>query len=141
LFRLRMGTDEAGGDAGIRDRFIEDHREMEALLDEVLRAFEAGDRERGATRWTEFDARLLSHMEAEEHHLIPLLMRTNERAARAILEEHKHFRSRLTELGAGVDLHTVRLSAARELIDELKAHSAHEDRMLYSWADKHVDDR
>ena len=51
-------------------------------------------------------------MEAEERYLLPALLRRDERAGRAILAEHKHFRDRLTELGVEVDLHTVRLDEA-----------------------------
>ena len=116
----------------VRDRFLADHREIETLLGRVLDAFEADDRQQVAEVWTEFDSRLNAHMDAEERFLIPVLQRRNERAARAILEEHRHFRARLTQLCTEVDLHTVRLHEARGLIDELRAHSAHEDRMLYS---------
>jgi hypothetical protein len=44
----------------------------------------------------------------------------------------------LIELGAGVDLHAIRLDTARAFIDELRAHAKHEDRVLYSWADERV---
>jgi len=88
--------------------------------------------------WTEFDARLLAHMDAEERFMIPVLQRANPRAARAILEEHKHFRNRLTELCTEVDLHTIRLHEARSLVGELRAHSAHEDKTLYGLADQEL---
>lgn len=121
----------------VRDRFLADHRSIEDLLGRVLTAFERNDRSAVATAWTEFDARLLAHLEAEERYLIPALSRVNERAARAIIEEHKHLRGRLTELGAGVDLHIVRLDMARQFIEDLRAHARHEDRILYRWADEH----
>lgn len=124
----------------VRDRFLADHRRLEDLLGRVLTAFERNDRSAVATAWTEFDARLLAHLEAEERHLIPALSRVNERAARAIVEEHKHLRSRLTELGAGVDLHIVRLDMARQFIEDLRAHARHEDHVLYKWADEHFSD-
>jgi hemerythrin superfamily protein len=128
----------SANDSTIRERFLADHVELEELLTGVLRAFEADDRERIATLWNQFDTRLLAHLKTEEKYLIPALMRLNERAARAILEEHRHFRARLTELGAGVDLHIVRLKTARAFIDELRAHANHEDKMLYQWADEHL---
>jgi hemerythrin-like domain-containing protein len=121
---------------GIRERFLADHREIEALLEKVLATCEDGDREDVAAVWTEFDARLLAHMDAEERYLVPLLKQQNPQAARAILEEHKHFRARLTELCTEVDLHTIRLREARSFIGELRAHSAHEDKTLYSLADQ-----
>jgi hypothetical protein len=124
---------------GVRERFLADHREIEQLLERVLAICEDGDREDVAAVWTEFDARLLAHMGAEERYLIPLLQRANPRAARAIQEEHRHFRTRLTELGSRVDLHAIRLHEVRALVGELRAHSAHEDRTLYTLADLELD--
>ena len=134
---MRMGNDTTGR-ATIRERFLADHHEIEALLEKVLATCEDDDREDIATVWTEFDARLLAHMEAEERYLIPLLQRVNPRACRAILEEHKHFRARLTALCTEVDLHTLRLSEAKAFIGELRAHSAHEDKTLYRLADQEL---
>lgn len=122
----------------IRARFGRDHQEIEELLRELLLAFEADDRARVGMLWSLFDAQLLAHLDAEEKHLIPRLLRTNERAARSLLEEHRHIRSRLTELGTQVDLHLIRLPAARGFIDELRAHARHEDQVLYEWADAEV---
>ncbi len=131
--------DDRTGYQGIRDRFLADHREIEKLLERVLAICEDGDREDVAAVWTEFDTRLLAHMEAEEQYLMPLLRRANPRAFRAIVEEHKHFRARLTELATEVDLHTLRLHEARSFIGELRAHSAHEDRTLYALADQELE--
>jgi hypothetical protein len=39
-----------------------------------------------------------------------------------------------------VDLHLVRLEAARHFVDELRAHARNEDRLLYRWADDQLDD-
>ncbi|HVU01130.1 MAG TPA: hemerythrin domain-containing protein [Polyangiaceae bacterium] len=130
----------SGGPASatIRARFGQDHQEIEELLRQLLLAFEADDRARVGALWSVFDAQLLAHLDAEEKHLVPRLLRANERAARSILEEHRHIRSRLTELGTQVDLHLIRLPAARAFIDELRAHARHEDQVLYEWADAEV---
>lgn len=124
----------------VRDRLVQDHARLERTLEQVLAAFEANDRDGVATSWAKFDTELLAHLDVEERFLIPALFRVNERAARTILEEHRHIRTRLTELGAGVDLHIVRLPAARAFIEELRAHARHEDSLLYRWADEHVED-
>jgi hemerythrin superfamily protein len=126
--------------AAIRDRMIADHERLESLLQAVLEAFEANDRERVAATWSEFDKTLLAHMNVEEKYLVPLLLKTKQRAAFAILREHGMIRDRLLELGAGVDLHIVKLDMVRTFIDELRAHARHEDRVLYSWADEHMGD-
>lgn len=122
----------------VRDRLVADHEHLEKLLQQVISAFEADDREQVAAIWTGFHGELLKHLEAEERFLIPQLLRANQRAARAVLEEHRLIRSRLLELGASVDHHAIRLDTTRAFIDELRAHAKHEERVLYSWADQHV---
>ena len=124
--------------AAVRDRFLADHREFEALFAGLLDAFEANDRARVAELWTAFEDRITRHMEAEERFMIPQLFSSRPRDARTILEEHRHIRTRLAELGFCVDLHTARLETARGFIDELRAHARHEDDVLYRWADEQL---
>ena len=85
--------------------------------------------------WSELDSRLATHLEAEERYMIPALRRWREREARAIVEEHKHIRRRMAELGQAIDLHTVRHETVCTFIDELRAHAQAEDKVLYQWAD------
>jgi hemerythrin superfamily protein len=135
---MTTATDSLPGP--IREAFLADHRRLEALVDQLLVAFEADDREAIAKLWTQVESGLLAHFEAEETHLIPELLRRSDRGARVIIGEHQHLRARLAELGVGVDLHLVRLEAARHFVDELRAHARNEDRLLYSWADDQLDD-
>jgi hemerythrin superfamily protein len=127
-------------DSPIRDRFLADHQRLESLLQRLVAAFASNDREDMARLWAEFDAGLLAHMEAEEKHLIPALLRAGAREARILVQEHRHIRARMTELGTAVDLHLARLDSVRDFIDELRAHAQSEDRILYRWADEHFDD-
>jgi hypothetical protein len=131
--------DHAGLDSSaIRERLMADHRRLDALLDKTLAAVEANDREAIAEAFTEFEAGLRAHIKAEERFLIPVLLSSDPRAGRAIMADHRHIRSRLVELGAEIDLHTVRLSSAKAFAGELRAHASHEDKLLYRWADEHV---
>jgi hemerythrin-like domain-containing protein len=122
----------------IRDHFLADHQRLEETFVRLLVAFKADDRELVRSSWTEFEAGLLAHLEAEEKLLIPALARSSERDARAIIEEHRHIRARVAELGVGVDLHIVNLDAARAFIDELRAHASHEESLMYRWGDEHL---
>lgn len=122
-------------ETSLRSQLLHDHQRLEALMSRVLEACESDDREGLATAWTEFDAGLSAHLDTEDKLLIPNLMRTNEREAWAILSEHRHIRTRLVELGTAVDLHAVRLDAARSFIDDLRAHASHEDQVLYQHAE------
>jgi iron-sulfur cluster repair protein YtfE (RIC family) len=119
----------------IRQHFLEDHRRLEALMERVEKACADGDRQEIAKLWDDFDAGLVAHLEAEETFLFPALRQFSERDARALTEEHKHIRERLAELDAAVDLHIVRLTTVKEFIDELQAHAAHEDALLYARSD------
>ena len=123
----------------VRDRFLGDHRELEDLLKRVLAAFEANDRGAVATLWSEFEERLTNHLDTEDGHVIPRLFSSRPREARTLLEEHRHIRARLSELRSGIELRVVRLETARGFIDELRAHSRHEEDVLYRWADDHLD--
>lgn len=122
----------------IRDRFLADHERLDAALARLLAAFEANDQEDVARTWVEFESGLIAHLEAEETHLIPALHWASERAARVVVAEHTHIRARLTDLGAGIDLHVVRLDSVRSFIDELRAHAQSEERLLYRWGDEHL---
>ena len=121
----------------IRVHFLADHRRLEHLLDQLTNAFEANNRGEIQSVWTDLESSLLVHIDAEEKFLIPALRRRHEKEAMAILEDHKRIRARLAELGAGIDLHIVRLETARALVQHLRSHAQHEDR-IYQWADSEL---
>ncbi len=123
----------------LHEHFLADHRRLEDVLERVLAACEANDREALGPLWTEFEVGLLAHLDAEDAHLLPALFAAAPQDARVIVQEHRHIRSRLAELGVAVDLHTLRLETARLFIDELRAHARTEDRLLYAWGDAHLD--
>lgn len=120
----------------ISDHFLGDHRRLELIFEQVLAAIAEDDREALALAWLDFEVGLLTHLKAEERYLIPSLLNSSPRDAQAIVTEHQHIRTRLADLGAAVDLHTLRLEAAKGFIDELRAHARREDALLYRWADE-----
>jgi hypothetical protein len=131
--------DEMGGSSSrVRVRFLADHEALEALFAHVLEAAGANDVAAIADLGNEFAERLTNHLEAEERFLVPQLFAANPREARTILEEHRHIRSRLVEVGFGAPLRIDHLETARGFLDELRAHARHEDEMLYRWADGHL---
>ena len=131
--------DEMGGSSSrVRVRFRADHEALEALFAHLLEAAGASDVATVADLGNEFEGRLTRHLETEERLLVPQLFAANPREARTILEEHRHIRSRLIEVGFGVALRIDHLEAARGFLDELRAHTRHEDEMLYRWADGHL---
>jgi hypothetical protein len=127
-------TGTSASSTAVRFHYLADHARLERLLDRLIGAFEANDREDIQRIWTELEPSLLVHLEAEEELLIPALRRSREKDAITILDDHKRIRTRLAELGAGIDLHIVRLETARALVEDLQAHAQHEDE-VYQWAD------
>jgi hemerythrin-like domain-containing protein len=125
--------------ATIRDRFLADHRRLEDLFEQLLDAFESGAREELSPLWTRFESDLGRHMDAEERFLLPAFAAINAKEAAAIRADHQKIRCQLAELGVGVDLHIVRLAVASELVEHLRAHAHREDKLLYQWADEHLD--
>ena len=122
----------------VAEAFLADHRRLEALLAELLIASEARDHLAERKLWLECDAALATHMECEETHLIPALLRLHERDARVVVHEHRHIRRRLAELGAAIAPHGFSPGTVRDFIDEVRAHARSEDRLLYRWADAHL---
>ena len=128
-------------EATVCDQFLGDHRGLEALLDRVIAALVANDTDDAARIWAECCAGLVLHLETEEHHLIPALLRRSEQDARVLALEHRHIRSRLTELSAAIASQQAKPGAIRDFSDELGAHSRNEERLLYRWAETHLDDQ
>lgn len=127
--------------AVVSRHFLLDHQRLEVLFGRLLAASTANDHEAESRLWTQCSSGLRSHLEAEETHLIPALRRLSERDARVLIQEHHHIRTRLAEIGAGMVSHSVRFETVRDFIDELRAHGRSEDRLLYRWADTHLDEQ
>jgi hypothetical protein len=123
----------------VRDRFLADHRRLEAMIIPLIEAMGADDRDEMRRLWRMLEGGLNAHFEAEEKYAIPLLMALRPRDGQALIAEHKHLRRRLAELGTDVDLGTIRLESVRGFVDELQAHARHEDALLYKWCDDHLE--
>jgi len=129
-----MGGDRDGAE-GLRAFLGRDHQRLQALLAELLDEFEQGNRDDVRGMWDRFETGLSAHLAAEEEHLMPLFAKVEPAEAAELLADHAAFRRRLEDLGVGIDLHAVKLAAAREFVEALRAHSRREDRLLYRWAE------
>jgi hypothetical protein len=78
-------------------------------------------------------------LDAEDTHLIPEFLGLCQRNARVLVQEHRHIRARLADLAREIGVHVVRRGELRNFNDELRAHAQTEDRLLYQWADEHLD--
>ncbi len=126
--------------SSICNRFLADHQRLEAGLEHLLTTLAANDHPKASEVWKGLETGLVIHMEAEEARLIPALLVARERDTRVLVQEHRHLRARLTDLGSGFALRSLRQNSLRDFIDEMRAHARTEDRLLYQWADAHLDD-
>lgn len=125
--------------ASLRQYLGHDHVELSTLFDRLVAAFEGGDREDAAAMFRTFEQRLTAHLDFEDAHLLPAFAKVDAQEAAALAAAHQAIRTRLTELGVGVDLHLTRASAVTAMVTALRAHAAREDVLLYQWADVALD--
>lgn len=118
---------------------LDEHVHLATLCNRVVAEFEAGDREACDAVFRELERDLERHLQFEERELLPRFARSHPAEAAAILAEHQRFRSRLLELGVGVDLHLTRCHAVKALVLELAEHARREGQVLYRWADRNFD--
>jgi hypothetical protein len=126
--------------ATVSDHFLADHERLETLLGSVHSALEANDGDRASRLWADCCSGLMTHLDAEERSLIPPLLQRSQRNARVLVQEHRHIRSRLTELSGAMASRLMRADGLRDFVAELRAHSRSEARLLYQWVDAHVDE-
>ena len=124
-----------GPSRGLHASQMADHREISVLFDEVIAAFRRGDRDEAAETFTRFEKRLERHLDFEDGALLPALQRVLPDEATTLAADHRLIRTKLTELGVGVDLHLTRATWVADLIVLLRAHAARDDDILYQWAD------
>jgi hypothetical protein len=115
----------------IGQRLREDHEQLGKLLLALAAATEAPNQDALEASWDALEARLLCHMEAEEHYLLPLLEASHPLEVKQVLTEHAKLRDRIAELGIAIELHLARRPEILALVDELERHATQEDRLLY----------
>jgi hemerythrin superfamily protein len=115
----------------VRLQLTKDHAELDALLrclSEDTVAPECGALQ---ATWSQFETRLLAHMDAEERYLLPLVEVSQPAEAAHTRMDHARIRQLVSELGVAIELHTARQPAIEELIAMLRKHAAHEETVLY----------
>ncbi len=66
--------------------------------------------------------------------MLPVFGKSKPEEAREILEAHARIRERLITLAIDLDLHCLKPDQVRSFVDELRAHAAREELLLYPWA-------
>jgi hemerythrin superfamily protein len=119
----------------LRDRMADDHQRIQALFERLIELLSDGDWDAANNFFTDFERRMLSHIDGEERYMLPHLQRDDPFEAAAVLEEHRRIREHISDLGVQLELHSVRQDHAQKLFDLHRAHAAREERVLYRWAD------
>ncbi|HVH46546.1 MAG TPA: hypothetical protein VM925_29595 [Labilithrix sp.] len=132
-----MDDGRAAGAISLRDRLLAEHAGIEFLLDEVIVAVEGGAS--AVVPWKRFSSALLAQIDAEDGHLVTAL--PDDRSARLLRHEHCYLRGRHSELGRAADRDELDAGALRDFRDVLRAHARNDDRLLYCWAETHLDER
>lgn len=118
----------------IAAKLSQDHEQLDALLMQLAEDAKACDRDALLATWAVLEGRLIRHMEAEERYLLPLVEAQSPAEVALTRAEHLRIRDLLCELGVAVELHTVRETDIRQLIELLQAHARHEEAALYALA-------
>jgi hemerythrin-like domain-containing protein len=117
-------------------QLLRDHEEIEALLQDLLAAFETGERSVASRAFQAFERRLSAHLALEDEMLLPALAASSPREAEEIAAEHRSIRARLEEIAVENNLHVSRATEVRRFVQMLRAHAQHEERALYPLADR-----
>lgn len=124
----------------VRSHFLNDHRRVEGLQAPLLAALAAHDHPTASHLWSGLASGLLTHFDVEERLVIPaLLVAARERDTRVLIQEHRHIRARLSDLGRGLGSGGLRQASLHAFFDEMRAHATTEDRLLYQFADALLD--
>lgn len=118
----------------IRTILGSDHQRLEQLFQTVVHAADLHDPSDVQETWQVFERQLLAHLEAEEAHVLPVFGKSNSEEAREILDAHTRIRERLITLAIDLDLYCLKPEQVRSFVDELRAHAAREELLLYPWA-------
>jgi hemerythrin-like domain-containing protein len=87
-------------------------------------------------QWSRFERELSSHLDLEEHEILPAFARAHLAEAQGLRDEHTAIRAALTEMGVDLDLHCLRADRVEAFIQLLRAHARREDGLLYPWASR-----
>jgi hemerythrin-like domain-containing protein len=110
---------------------LEDHKRIDALLDRLLAAVRADDREASQTLWKQCEESLLKHFDVEEMFVFPAIREGHSAEVDGLRREHDTMRRRLGELGLALELHTLRCDAIESLCTALREHAEREDSLAY----------
>ena len=118
------------------EAMLQDHLKLDTMLESLIDAARAGDRDELGRRWDIFESVLLAHVDAEEMFMLPALARHDPARAKAIHDEHAKIREVLATAALALDLHTMKEEHLVELRVKIEEHARSEEVDFYRWADE-----
>jgi iron-sulfur cluster repair protein YtfE (RIC family) len=125
----------------LRQQMLEDHEQLSSTLGRLLAARGAPQTPDLQQLWAHFEAGLLAHFEAEEQHLLPLLVAEHGDEAVALRMEHAAFRELLAEIAGASPEPNLDSPALAQLASRLQRHAQRENELLYAIAESIGDER
>lgn len=119
----------------IRESLGSDHKAIERKLTDLANAVEGADFPTILAVFRRVERGLRAHTDGEERYLFPHFEEQHADAIAQLRKEHELFRRLLDELMVQTELHTLRKESIDDLVAQLRAHAAKENRTLYAWAD------
>jgi hypothetical protein len=112
-----------------------DHHRLDRAFQAIVTRAQGGDYQQLESKWSSFQDDVLTHLEAEEKHLIPTLAQDRPAAAEVLLEDHARIRVQLLQLGFDLDLHCLDAARVQAFVDAMGAHARREEQIFYPWCD------
>jgi hypothetical protein len=107
----------------------DEHAELEAAAGTVLDALRRSDAPFAHACWTRFAQRLEIHFVDEERSLSGSSTSFS-RSLRALFQEHNYLRQLSAKLGKEIEEQRAQVNDAEHLLDVLRAHARHEERVF-----------
>lgn len=117
----------------VAERLRAEHAHLEQVYADLVRAYRNGDWNDVRASFGTFEAELRAHMATEEEHAVAAFRAVSPDDARELLAEHEELRRMLEVFGVNIELHAVPSADIEAFVGRLRAHSEHEERVLYPW--------
>jgi nucleotide-binding universal stress UspA family protein len=117
-----------------------EHAMLTRRCADLVQRAESGDWRECDVIWDEFCSLLDIHMTEEETSLLPVYERGNATdlaVAGEIRRDHAAIRAATERLGVSIQVHAVRASDIKALVDQLETHARRENQSLYGWLEAH----
>ena len=115
---------------------LEHHQRIEELLERLLAAVRADEREGAAKLLAQAEKAILTHLDVEEMFVLPALSATHAAEVERLRREHATIRHELGEMGLSMELHVLRASTVEAFCGSLREHAEREESLAYEQAER-----